>query len=75
MSEDLPQKSKNVKFSSPAYPTEPILKSHDCWQIDAKERIRLKNGQEVCYLNVVDQVSGGAIGTRVFSLCTFLPGD
>jgi transposase len=39
---------------------------HDTWQIDAKERVKLLDGTEVCYITVVDEASGAILATRVF---------
>lgn len=41
---------------------------HECWQVDAKERLVLANGQVCCYLSVVDEYSGAALGARLFPL-------
>ena len=35
--------------------------AHDCWQVDAKERLTMGNGQKGCYLSIVDEYSGGAL--------------
>jgi transposase len=39
---------------------------HDTWQIDAKERIKLLDGTEGCYITVVDEASGAILATKVF---------
>ena len=44
-----------------------VLNVHDCWQIDAKENIHLKDGTKACYLTTVDVKSGIALGTPLFS--------
>lgn len=41
---------------------------HDCWQIDAKENILLKDGNKYSYLTTVDVKSGIALAVPVFSL-------
>ena len=41
---------------------------HDVWQIDAKEEVRLANGQKVCWLNITDEKSSAIIDPPVFSL-------
>jgi len=41
---------------------------HDCWQIDAKEKIKLADGTRACYLTTVDVKSGAVLETPVFSL-------
>ncbi len=40
--------------------------AHDTWQIDAKERFTIQNGQEVCYLTIVDEATGSLLGTQAF---------
>ena len=39
---------------------------HDVWQVDAKEQVRLRSGQRVSWLRVVDECSGAVLWTRVF---------
>lgn len=41
---------------------------HDVWQIDAKESMLTQNGENNCWLNVVDEYSGAPISPIVFSL-------
>ena len=41
---------------------------HDCWQIDAKENLKLKDGSSACYLTTVDVKSGGVLETPIFPL-------
>lgn len=41
---------------------------HDCWQVDAKERLVLAGGQRCSYLSVVDEHSGGSLGAVLFPL-------
>jgi len=43
---------------------------HDVWQMDASEEILLGNGQQVCWLRLVDEYTGTVLGTRVFSPLT-----
>ena len=54
-----------------AYRKEPKVESvestHDCWQIDAKENIKLLDGTKACYLTSVDVKSGSVLGAPVFS--------
>jgi transposase len=40
---------------------------HEVWQIDASEEIPLKGGRQACWLRVVDELTGAALGTWVFS--------
>lgn len=40
--------------------------AHDTWQIDAKERFFIQNGEEVCYLTVVDEGTGALLGAKAF---------
>lgn len=42
--------------------------AHDTWQIDAKERFALQDGQGACYLNVTDEATGAILAARVFPL-------
>jgi transposase len=39
---------------------------HDVWQIDAKELVRLRCGERVSWLRVVDACSGAVLWTAVF---------
>ena len=41
---------------------------HNIWQVDAKERLTLLDGQEACYLTIVDEKSGAALEAPVFPL-------
>lgn len=54
-----------------AYRKEPIIPKvnavHDCWQIDAKENIKLQDGSKACYLTIVDVKSGAVLDAPVFS--------
>lgn len=45
-----------------------VKEVHDCWQIDAKENIKLGDGTQACYLTTVDVKSGAVLETPVFSL-------
>jgi transposase len=36
------------------------------WQMDAKERVPLKDGRQVCYLSITDEKSGAHLITQVF---------
>jgi transposase len=43
-----------------------VTKPHDLWQVDAKEKLRLKSGRRCCYLTFVDQKSGSLLKAFVF---------
>ena len=43
--------------------------AHDTWQIDAKERFCIQNGEEVCYLTIVDEGTGSLLAARAFPPC------
>lgn len=45
-----------------------VKQVHDCWQIDAKENIKLADGTGTCYLTTVDVKSGAVLETPIFSL-------
>lgn len=40
--------------------------AHDEWQVDAKERFKLTDGTECCYLNVTDTKSGALLAAKAF---------
>lgn len=40
--------------------------AHDCWQIDAKERLVLQDGQPACYLNITDEATGAILAAQTF---------
>jgi hypothetical protein len=40
---------------------------HDAWQVDAKEQVRLRDGQYACWLTLTDEHSGAVLGAVVFS--------
>jgi len=42
--------------------------THECWQVDAKERLTLAGGQQCSYLSVVDEHSGSSLGAVLFPL-------
>lgn len=39
---------------------------HEIWQMDAKEQVRLANGERVSWLRIVDECSGAVLWTAVF---------
>jgi hypothetical protein len=58
------------KLPRPILPPTPVAEqsrlAHDCWQIDAKERFFIQNGQEVCYLTIMDEGTGSLLAARAF---------
>jgi transposase len=44
---------------------------HDCWQVDAKEKLHLSSGEKACYLTIVDEKSGCLLNTFVFPPLSF----
>ncbi len=39
---------------------------HEVWQMDGAECIRLANGEQVCWLRLVDEFTGAALRTTIF---------
>ncbi len=39
---------------------------HDTWQIDAKERIKMADGQERCFLNITDEKTASLLKAKGF---------
>jgi len=65
----LRKEKMNEPRTQRAEPTVPKVEAvHDCWQIDAKEKIQLHDGNKACYLTMVDVKSGGIIDAPVFPL-------
>ena len=58
------------KFSK----AEAVKGVHDCWQIDAKEKLRLLDGTQACYLTIVDVKSGAVLESPPFPPQPDLPG-
>lgn len=50
----------------PTVPADWAERPHEVWQIDAKERLRLLDGQGCSQLSVVDEGSGAALGAVAF---------
>ena len=46
---------------------------HNIWQVDAKENLKLVDGQKACYLTITDERSGAWLASLVFFLWTYLP--
>ena len=42
------------------------LAPHNIWQVDAKEQLCLRNGQQACYLTIGDEHSGACLAALVF---------
>ncbi|MEL7340845.1 MAG: hypothetical protein AAGM67_10190 [Bacteroidota bacterium] len=38
------------------------------WQIDAKENVSIESAEKMCWLNIIDECSGGVIDAGVFPL-------
>jgi hypothetical protein len=56
-----------------ASPPPPVARQvHQCWQIDAKEAIKLKDGEVASYLDIRDPVSAVMIASQAF-LTTLTP--
>ena len=49
------------------------LATHNIWQVDAKERFTLTQGQDANYLNIVDEYSGAWLEAPLFPLCSYQP--
>lgn len=47
-------------------------KAFDCVQVDAKERLKTKDGQDCCYLNFADEYTGSELDAFIFPLCSNL---
>ena len=56
--------AKKTSFAGGQAPL--VKKPHDLWQVDAKEKLRLKSGEKRCYLTFVDQKSGSLLKAVVF---------
>lgn len=68
---------KSANLCKPRNPNknEEIGKSravHNIWQVDAKERLKLLDGQEACYLTITDEKSGAWLISLVFPLWAYL---
>lgn len=50
----------------PVVSSERARLAHDSWQIDAKERIRLLDGKEYCFLNITDEKTAALLKTEAF---------
>jgi len=58
-----------------AGPAERSRLAHDTWQIDAKERIGMADGQERCFLNITDEKTAALLKAKGFSPGADLPGS
>jgi len=61
------------QLPSPA-PIDRSRLAHDTWQIDAKERIEMADGQERCFLNITDEKTAALLKTMGFPPGADLPG-
>jgi len=50
----------------PAVNPERAHAAHQVWQMDAKERVKLKTKEQVSWLRIVDECSGAVLWTAVF---------
>ncbi|MBL7775879.1 MAG: hypothetical protein JNK89_07730 [Saprospiraceae bacterium] len=57
----------------PPAPTACSRLPHDTWQIDAKERIGMADGQERCFLNITDEKTAAVLKAKGFPPGTDLP--
>lgn len=61
----------SAKVPKPTLPKgEPVGRArqpHDTWEVDAKERLELPDGQRACYLNVTDEKTNAILQAEVFS--------
>ena len=61
------KKGYNHPKSTPAKPKLiPVETPHDCWQVDAKEKLILVDNTRACYLTIVDAKSGAIIDSPAF---------
>ena len=58
----------------PAVPADWVRKAFERVQVDAKERLRTRDGKECCYLNFVDEYTGAELDAFVFPPRAHLPG-
>ncbi len=67
------------KLPPPTLPPPTILDrsriAHDGWQIDAKERFFMANGEETCYLTISDEGTGALLGAKAFPPRADRPGS
>lgn len=54
---------------------EEVLHVHDCWQIDAREKIELADQTKACYLTTVDVKSGAVLEAPIFPQCQYQPSN
>jgi len=60
------QSLNRPKSTSPKLNISQNIEVHQTWQIDAKERFCIANGQRVCWLNISDEYSRSLLDSRVF---------
>lgn len=62
---------RKVKSTFPASTVIRAKAVHEIWQVDAKEKVKLGNDSYVCWLTIVDELSGALLSAPVF----FLPSN
>lgn len=58
----------------PASNADRATQPHEVWQMDGAECIRLANGEQVCWLRIVDEFTGAALQTTIFPPASSLSG-
>jgi hypothetical protein len=58
----------------PASNASRATRPHEVWQMDGSECIRLANGEQVCWLRIVDELTGAALQTTIFPPAPSLSG-
>jgi hypothetical protein len=58
----------------PAGDANRATRPHEVWQMDGSECIRLASGERVCWLRVVDELTGAALLTTIFPPALPQPG-
>jgi len=58
----------------PASNASRAARPHEVWQMDGAECIRLADGEQVCWLRIVDELTGAALQTTIFPPAPSLSG-
>lgn len=58
--------SPSPRGRRPSSQTNRAQRPHEVWQMDAKERVKLRSGELVSWLRLVDECSGAVLWTTVF---------